>query len=143
MDVTVGFVCIRGPNGGCNEVSDPKGRTAAPTWNEYLDYLDSVYQGSSNVEPGVFCVKDVASPTDPVNILECLGLLAQQNPAAAVAIDLVGCKIATLVRGAAARALIEACVGPALIATHSIIESIRAEARRNPDLAEFLERPMF
>lgn len=25
VDVTVGFVCIRGPNGGCNGVEDPKG----------------------------------------------------------------------------------------------------------------------
>ena len=36
-NTTPSFVCVRGPNGGCNGIADPTSSTASPTWNTYLE----------------------------------------------------------------------------------------------------------
>ncbi|MBA2324921.1 MAG: hypothetical protein H0V92_13225 [Pseudonocardiales bacterium] len=128
------FVCVRGPNGGCNGVPDSAAPTGSPTWNDYLGYLDGLYGNASGAEPGVSCTRGVATPNNPRVIFDCLGLLAERFPPAGPILDGIGCGITKSP---------ESCVGISLDLLHGVVQAIRGAAEVNAALATFLRQPMY
>lgn len=110
------------------------GGTEAPTWNTYLDYLDSLANAGSNAQSGVSCGLGVANPKDPSYILGCLGIMADSDPAVGAILNAAGCGLG---------ANIPACLGTSLDGLRVIVFTIREAARINPNLAAFLETRMY
>jgi hypothetical protein len=127
------FVCIRGPNGGCNGVADPASSTGTPTWNDYLTYLDDLYGSASGAEPGMSCTGGIAS-NSPKVIFDCLGLMTERFPPLGLVLDGIGCGMTKSP---------ESCVGISLDLLRGVVYTIRAAANVNPALAAFLQQPMY